>query len=85
MMPTRKAAVDDLFTHLSTFDGLDAFCLLPELDQERFVEWIVRAHNDASYWARIEAIALAMRLGPLQPTVGLTDVAEVLRGSGTEH
>lgn len=71
MMPTRKEAVDDLFRQLASFNSLDAFCLLPEWDREWFVSWIAKARDDASYWARIEAIALAMRLSPLQPNVSL--------------
>lgn len=67
--PTHTAAVDDLFKELTTFDGLDAFCLLPEKDQQRFVSWIVKARDDVSYWARIDAVALAMRLGPLEPSI----------------
>ena len=67
--PLKKSAVDDLFKQLATFDGLDAFCLLPEEERERFVSWIVKARDDASYWSRIDAIALAMRVGPLQPSV----------------
>ena len=76
--PTHRVAVDDLFEELAIFDGLDAFCLLPESDQERFLGWIVSAHDDASYWARIDAIALAMRVGPLQPTidVGRADITD---------
>ena len=73
--------MDDLFQELATFDGLDVFCLLPEADRQRFVSWIVKARDDASYWARIDAIALAMRFGPLQPDIRSerADVAETPR------
>ena len=69
MSPTEKAATDDLFTALAQFDGLDTFCALPPDERRRFVGWIVKAQDDASYWSRIEALVLAMRYAPLQPGI----------------
>ena len=64
-----ERAAEDLFETLATFDGLEAFCQLPYADQQRFVSWVGKAQDDASYWSRINALVLAMRVGPLKPEV----------------
>ena len=51
---------------LVTYDVLETFNRLPRPDQDRFRRWIGSASNDDSYWRRVEAFVLALRVGPLQ-------------------
>ncbi len=69
MSAIEKAVADHLFEVLATFDGLDTFRLLPETDQQKFLSWIARSRDEASYWARIDVLALAMRAGPLRSEI----------------
>jgi hypothetical protein len=45
---------------------LERFHQLPEGDQDRFARWIDRARDDESYWRRINALVLALRIGPFE-------------------
>ena len=51
---------------LAEADVLGTFRSLPPLHQENFVRWIGKASADESHWRRIEALILALRMGPLQ-------------------
>ena len=61
-----EIAFDDLFVALATFDGLDRFRGLGLGDQQKFVRWIAKARDEGVYWGRIDALAVAMRVAPLQ-------------------
>ena len=56
----------DLHDVLVTYDVLETFNRLPREDQDRFFRWIGAARDDDSYWMRVEALVLALRVGPLQ-------------------
>lgn len=60
-----KITADDLLDTLAAADALEAFLRLPMADQENFSRWIGKARDDESHWRRINALALAIRLGPL--------------------
>ncbi len=66
MSAVEKFAVDDLIEALTTFDALNAFWHLPDADQQKFVHWVATARDEAAYWGRIDALVLAMRVGPLR-------------------
>ena len=74
-MSVAENASADLFDTLVAFDGLDTFCLLPNADQQRFVSWVEKAIDLESYWARINALALAMRVGPLKPSIRVEPIS----------
>lgn len=61
-----KITADDLLDTLAAADALEAFLRLPVADQESFSRWIGKARDDESHWRRINALALAIRLGPLE-------------------
>lgn len=58
-------AAEDLIEALAAADVLEKFCHLPEADQDRFSQWIGQASDVDSNWRRIEALVLALRMGPL--------------------
>lgn len=60
-----KITADDLLDTLAAADALETFLHLPPEDQDNFARWIGMSRDDESHWRRINALALAMRLGPL--------------------
>lgn len=58
---------EDLIEAMVQADVLETFCRLPQAEQAKFSRWIGKARNDASHWQRIQALVLALRMGPLQP------------------
>ena len=60
--------VDDVMEALATSGVLETFCQLPVIDQERFSRLIGEARNDESQWRRIEALVMALKTGPFQPS-----------------
>ena len=60
-----KITADDLLDTLAAAGVLQTFLHLPKEDQDNFARWIGTARDDESHWRRINALALAMRLGPL--------------------
>lgn len=65
--PGNAITADDLLDTLAAADALETFLRLPREDQDKFARWIGKSKDDASHWRRINALALAIRLGPLQP------------------
>lgn len=57
---------DDLLDKLAAADALETFLRLPPDDQENFARWIGKSRDDESHWRRINALVLALRIGPLQ-------------------
>ena len=68
---------EDLLDAMVRSDVLEIFVLLPEIDQQRFSNWIGKARDNESHWRRINALVLALRLGPLQPPPALVENAAV--------
>ena len=65
MGAVEEFAFDDLFVAMATYDGLDTFRSLSVADQQKFVRWITKARDEASYWGRINALAMSMRVAPI--------------------
>lgn len=61
-----KITADDLLDTLAAVDALETFLRLPPDAQEKFAEWIGRSRDDESHWRRINALALAIRMGPFE-------------------
>ena len=57
---------DDLLDALAAADALETFRALPPEAQEHFTLWIEKARDDESHWRRINALALALRMGPFR-------------------
>lgn len=55
----------ELMDALDEAGVIDIYFSLPQADRARFTRWIKMARDDDSYWRRIEAIVVAMRLSPL--------------------
>ena len=55
----------DLVEAFATANVLKTFRRLPKADQENFLRWISVARDEESRWRRINALALALRMGPL--------------------
>ena len=68
MNAPQAITADDLIVALIEADVLETFNLLPRADQEKFAYWIGKARNDATHWALIHALVLALRTGPLRPS-----------------
>ena len=64
--PNDKITANDLLDTLAAADALNTFLRLPPADQDNFSRWIGKARNDESHWRRINALVLAMRIGPLE-------------------
>jgi Bacteriocin-protection, YdeI or OmpD-Associated len=56
---------ESLSVIFSASGALDSFRRLPAPEQARFARWIEMAHDEESRLRRIEALVLALRLGPL--------------------
>lgn len=67
MTSDRKITADDLLDTLASVDALETFLRLPVEAQDSFAMWIGKAADDESHWRRINALAMAMRMGPLEP------------------
>lgn len=63
----RKITAEDLIEALEAADALETFCRLPDEDQEKFIRWIGMARDNDAHWRRVEALVLALRIGPLNP------------------
>ena len=63
--PDDKITADDLLDTLAEVGALETFLHLPREEQDNFARWIGMSRDDESHWRRINALALAMRLGPL--------------------
>lgn len=63
--PENRITADDLLDTLAAADALDTFLRLPPEDQERFSAWIGKSRDDESHWRRINALTLALKMGPL--------------------
>jgi hypothetical protein len=61
--PEGEITADDLLDTLATVDGLETFLRLPPEAQASFAGWIGKARDDESHWRRINALALAIRMG----------------------
>ena len=61
-----EITADDLLDTLAAADALETFLRLPRADQDKFARWIGKSRDDESHWRRINALALAIRMGPLQ-------------------
>jgi len=57
--------LEDLLDAMADADVLETFRSLSPIDQQRFSNWITKARDDESHWRRIEALVLALRIGPL--------------------
>lgn len=66
--PENKITADDLLDTLAAADALQTFLHLPLEDQESFARWIGKSRDDESHWRRINALVLAMRIGPFERT-----------------
>ena len=66
MNPSGGITPDDLLDAMARADVLEIFVRLPEADQKKFSSWIGKARDVESHWRRINALVLALRLGPLQ-------------------
>ena len=64
-MTARTGISESLSAIFAASGALDSFRKLPVHEQARFARWIEAAHDDESRLRRIEALALALRLGPL--------------------
>lgn len=62
---TAEIPHDDLTAAMAEADVLDIYLSLPEAERRRFSRWVRLARDDDSYWRRIEALVLAMRVGLL--------------------
>lgn len=58
---------DDLVEAFAVANVLKKFRGLPRADQENFLRWVALARDEESRWRRINALALALRMGPLSP------------------
>ena len=67
MSSAEKLSVEDLLDALARADVLETFSRLRPEDQQKFSRWVGKARNTASHWQRINALVLAMRIGPLEP------------------
>jgi hypothetical protein len=63
--PDDKITADDLLDTLAAADVLETFLRLPQEEQDNFARWIGKSRDDESHWRRINALVLALRLGPL--------------------
>ena len=61
---------DDLLDTLAAADALQTFLHLPPKDQENFARWIGKSRDDESHWRRINALVLALRMGPFEKDDG---------------
>ena len=66
MSDAARVTKEDLLSVLAEADVLTTFRRLPHLNQENFSRWIEKASDSESHWRRIEALVLALRMGPLQ-------------------
>lgn len=64
--PQGKITADDLLDTLAAADALQTFLRLPPEDQENFARWIGKSRDDESHWRRINALALAIKMGPFR-------------------
>ena len=64
--PANVITADDLLDTLAAADALETFLRLPMEDQDNFARWIGKSRDDESHWRRINALVLAMRMGPLR-------------------
>lgn len=64
--PENEITADDLLDALAAADSLETFLRLPPEAQEHFALWIGKARDDESHWRRINALALALRMGPFR-------------------
>ena len=64
--PGTEITADDLLDALAAADALETFLRLPPEAQEHFTLWIGKSRDDESHWRRINALALALRMGPLR-------------------
>jgi hypothetical protein len=80
MSTSEKFSAEDTMEAMAAADVLDTFCQLPQADQAKFTRWIGKARNDESHWRRVNALVLALRTGPLQPSApqASTNYPEVL-------
>lgn len=65
--PGKKITGNALLETMATADVLEIFHSLPAETQVKFQSWIDKARNASSQWRRIDALVLAMRIGPLYP------------------
>ena len=65
---------------LAAADVLETFSRLSQADQDKFSDWIAKARDDESQWRRLDALVLALRIGPLEPLDRLRPAADA--GSG---
>ena len=63
--PDDKITADDILDTLAAADALETFLHLPKEEQDNFARWTGMSRDDESHWRRINALALALRLGPL--------------------
>lgn len=61
-----EITADDLLDALAAADALETFLRLPPEAQEHFALWIGKSRDDESHWRRINALALALRMGPFR-------------------
>lgn len=64
-MTAAKITAHDLLDTLASADALETFLHLPREDQESFARWIGKARDVESHWRRINALVMAMKIGPL--------------------
>lgn len=67
MSSLERNPAGDLLVVLAEADVLETFQRLPAAARDNFTRWIDKARDDESHWQRIEALVLALRIGPLQP------------------
>ena len=65
MSSENMITAEDLLDTLAAADALETFLRLPQEEQDRFAAWIGRSRDDESAWRRINALTLAIRMGPL--------------------
>jgi uncharacterized protein YdeI (YjbR/CyaY-like superfamily) len=65
MSMSERASPEDLVEAFAVANVLKKFRRLPESDQQNFLRWVSLARDEESRWRRINALALALRMGPL--------------------
>jgi ferric-dicitrate binding protein FerR (iron transport regulator) len=68
MSTQEKISTEGMIQAMAAADVLETFCQLPQEDQAKFSRWIGKARDDESHWRRINALLMALRTGPLQPS-----------------
>jgi hypothetical protein len=69
MSSPERVIEEDLQDTMAEAGVLERFHQLPEGDQDMFSRWIDKARDDESHWRRINALVLALRIGPFEASM----------------